>query len=91
MNLVGKPILENYINPVSFILDVKVDEEKLIYNFFYGNYFDEIREVLYNGNHVYRRTFKDRDGTVTAVYRMELDFANKSEEGMPVIHYEKIS
>ena len=90
LDLVNKTIYENYINPISLILDVKFNEEQVIYDFFYGQYFDEFKEVLSNGNHSYLRTIKNRDGVVLSVYRMELDFNTKSDQGLPTIYYEKV-
>ena len=82
---------ENYINPVALILDVKVNQDQAIYDFFYGTYIDELKDVLSNGNHSYTRTIKDKYGNVKAVYRMILDFATKSTEGFPNIEYQRIS
>jgi len=82
---------ENYIDNRSFILDVRPDEDKNIYDFFYGSYIDELKDILPNGNHVYLRTIKDKYGNPKTVYRMTLDFATKTTEGFPNIEYEKIN
>jgi hypothetical protein len=82
---------ENYINSVSLILNVMVNKEQAIYDFFYGSYIDELKDILPNGNHSYIRTIKDKYGNVKAVYRMILDFATKTEEGFPNIEYQRIN
>jgi len=88
--IANKQIFENYINPISLILDVKPDEDRMIYDFFYGQYIDEFKEILSNGNHLYLRTIKDRDGTVISVYRIELNFNTKTDQGLPTIYYQKV-
>jgi len=78
---------ENYINEVSILIESKQNVEEMVYNFFYGSYFDEYIDFLDNGNHIYRRSIKDSEGNIMATYQIELDFSLKTESGMPTIHY----
>ena len=78
---------ENYINNISFLIDCKLNIENAVYNFFYGQYLDEFVTLLPNGNQIYRRSIKDKNGNTKAVYQIELDFTTKTESGMPVLHY----
>jgi len=71
------------------IIEVKPDYQKLIYNFFYGSFFDEYIETLDNGNKVYYRQMKDTNGNPTASYRIEADYVNMLENGMPLLHYKR--
>lgn len=80
---------EYYINPISIVVDVSLKVDNLIYNFFYGSFFDEYIETLENGNKIYSRTLKDTNGNITAIYQIELDYENSLVNSMPILKYQR--
>jgi hypothetical protein len=75
-----------YIEPFSVFMEAKINKADAIYDFFYGDYIDELVDES-DEKTIYNRKIYDVDDKLLAIYKMTV---RKNENGIPDIQYEKI-